>query len=98
METEFNQCEHKLVVKKEVEDMLTSPTSTPLLPDFMTALNMVPLNKDSDSAKRKMDDGEGVLKIDMDVPDSEGEGKQAGVKSLGPGTKDVLIDKFKKGM
>ena len=75
-----------------------SNSSTPprVLPDFITALNMQPVCKDRNSAKRIIVDGEeSVLKFDMDVLDGEGAGEQA--VSLGPGSKDVLIEKFKRG-
>ena len=58
------------------------------LPDVMTALNMRPASQGSKS------DGSSS----MSMGSSGGEGSSAGkVESLGPGSKDVLIDKFKRG-
>jgi len=61
------------------------------LPDLMTALNMRPVPQAS-----KM---EGTSSMAMDSSSGEGSSSDAfnKVESLGPGSKDVLIDKFKKG-
>lgn len=72
---------------KESSPALTSSSSLPSpllpLPDFMTALNMQP-------SKTKVLEGEGVAN---DSTATEEEVKM----SLGPGPKEVLIQKFKQG-
>lgn len=82
---------------------LPARSSSQGLPDFMNALNMQPVSKCEDSANedKLADAEEGGLKIDEGGQEVEGGlGEQGGarkVQSLGPGSKEILIDKFKRG-
>lgn len=100
LEEEMDTTEHKEAAasgeEKQASPAPSSPHSSlnsPLLPlpDFMTALNMMPSGKPPQGGVGR---GEGAGQ--QPAPSSHDDLAQEGGLTLGPGPKEVLIEKFKQ--